>query len=460
MRSMANRIVAILFISALTASPLLANDGDKGKQPEGIKFKFLPLIAASSDDGLGLGIRLFLTNFDAEVAPYKWRAFAQYYKTSLGFEFHELNLDMLRFFGTPFRVKFSGGLERRLNSNWYGIGNTHDIRRIQRVQKGEIPINENLPGVPDLLQVDDNVTVNRNCASNFPNCNLNSNLPRRVLRESQNKYYKYDYIAPFANISTEDFFGKSNFLWFVGFEGRRVRIQSYEGDTEAGNTTPNIKTLLDIQQPLGYNATEDPKFVNGIRLALGYDSRPRIRERNPNSGVYADFHVTSVSKATGAAYDFTRYTATWRQYLEVISGFPELVFAYRLQLQETTGDVPFFEMGRIRSMNEEGIGIGGNRGVRGYPNNQFVDRVFALTNFELRYSIKRWAAIGGIDLVLIGYYDVGRVAPTKKDLSLDGLHKAAGGGIRLVWGKDTVVNITTGRSQYESNFNFSFGHMF
>ena len=138
----------------------------------------------------------------------------------------------------------------------------------------------------------------------------------------------------------------------------------------------------------------------------------------------------------------------------------ELVFAYRILGQKTTGDVPFYELGRIYTSRESAEGLGGNGGLRGYPANQFVYRVMGMANFEMRLTTFSVDALGGIDFIFLGYYDVGRVAPTNREMTLKGLHRAYGGGVRLLWQENVVINISYGRSQFESNFNFGFNHMF
>ncbi len=435
---------------------------------DGLKFTGLPLISFSTDDGFGYGVRAYGTYYEQGFAPFRFQAYAQYYKTTFGYEYHQFSIDVLKFLGTPLRVRMDGGFERTLNAQWYGYGNYHDLQRIKKIKDGEVPINENTPPANrrDLYQYDQNITLNTNALTNPFGSGMNLfNPSQRVLRESQNKYFYYDRVRPFVNLTTEDFIGDTNFKWFGGVRGQRYKIQSYEGDYENGNTVANIKTLIDNERPYGYDATTGRRYVNGIRGALAYDSRPRDRENNPNSGIFTDLHVEGVGKGTGSAYTFTRATFTWRQYIDVAPDFfnsfgKELVVGYRLLGQQTYGDVPFFEAGRIYTMRESAEGLGGNGGVRGYAANQFVDKVMAIGNLEMRLTTFRVSALGGMDFVLLGYHDEGRVGATAKEIDSTGWHKANGGGIRIVWQKNTIINISYGRSKYGSNGNFSFNHLF
>ncbi len=457
------RLVSILIL-ALLINNLYSQENQEDLK--GLKITGLPLISFSTDDGFGYGVRIYGTYYEENYAPFKFQTYGQFYQTTKGFQYHEFSLDSLRFLGSPFRVRMNIGVERYLNAQYYGYSNFQDIPRQKKIKAGELPINENLPSVPTLYQVNDKITLNTNYLQNQNIFDLTIyNKSEKELRESQDKYFNYDSIKPFFTITSEDFIGNTNFKWFAGIRLQRYTIQSYKYDVDKGQTYPNLKTLIDHEQPTGYDATEKPRYVNSIRVAFAYDSRPRIRELNPNDGIFTDIHIESVGKVTGSHYTFNRYTFTFRQYIEILSGLfkprdQELVFAYRIQTQKTDGDVPFFEAGRIYTMRESALGLGGNSGIRGYPANQFVDKVMGVFNTELRLTTFRVSALGGIDFVFLAYYDIGRVAPSYKEFVFKDFHRAAGGGIRLVWQRNTIINISYGRSQYEANGNFSFNHMF
>ncbi len=490
------KIITRILLSALTAAlltsgALYAQEEGGPAKLEGFKITGLPLVSFSSDDGFGYGLRIFGTNYVENIEPFDYQMYAQYYKTTLGYEYHELSLDKLGFLGSPYRVKFNTGFARTLNAQWYGRGNFHDLQKEDKIRKGNLPVGENLPesaNVPirkdqeipkgwEWVRSFDNpyLTLNRKAVDNFQdvldgkqqrhdNKDIVNVKGREYLRQTQNKFYNYDRINPFFTATTEEWVGDSNFKYFVGFRGQRFKIQSYQNDIDSGDRVPNNQTLIDLERPTGYDATEKPRYVNGLRGAIAYDSRPRNREKNPNDGIFTDLHVEGVGSGTGSDYTYTRVTGTFRQYIEVTPSLfnptQELVFAYRIQGQETFGDVPFYEAGRIYTMDESNEGIGANRGVRGYAANQFVDRVMGMVNTELRWTFTKTSFLGGMDFVLLAYYDTGRVAPSWEEMTSDGMHNAVGGGIRMVWQKNTIVNISYGRSKYGANGNFSFNHMF
>ncbi len=131
------RIALLLFAAALIASmftsyaPTFAarmSDEDLAKKREGWYPTGLPLINFSSDTGLGYGIRLYLYNNgskqDAAFAetPYLMQTYIQYFATTGGWQYHELNIDRFKIFGSDFRVKTSFVFEKKLNANYFRQG--------------------------------------------------------------------------------------------------------------------------------------------------------------------------------------------------------------------------------------------------------------------------------------------------------------------------------------------------
>ena len=495
------RNILIALIAFLCAAPIFAEpaktadpvEPSKKEEPkaakQGLKWTGLPLPSYNDDDGFGFGLRAYATYYEEGFAPFRWQVWAQVYKTTKARENHEIKADFLNFLGTPYRVVIRGGFVRFQSAQYYGVGNFQDMERNRAITEGRLPTNENVPTIRS-LNADWNETplssgfdpggeiqLNAKGAQKLHAALASGTTPaldatdfnpgRRVLRERQNKYFKYDRVEPYGQMSTEDWVGKTNFKWWVSVLGRRYRIQSFQGDLDDGEAEANSATLIDIDRPTGYDALERRRYVNLVRGALVYDSRPRIRENDPNEGIFADAHFASSDPAAGSDYKFSKVTLTWRQYIDVTPGFmgsknQELVFAYRLQGQQTFGDAPFFELGRIYTKNEESEGLGGTYGLRGYASNQFVDNVMALANVEMRFTFsKKPTWLGGMNWVLLAYYDAGRVAETRHDMDFsEGIHRAWGAGIRLVWQTNTVVNVSSGRSKYESFTAFSFGHMF
>jgi hypothetical protein len=481
--------LALVFSSAYAQGPdeagETAPDGESAagagsEDPQGLRFTALPLPSYNDDIGFTYGLRVIGTYYEKNYDPFRFQVWGQYLASTKGFEDHAINLDALDFLGTGLRFKVRAGFERTLNAQYYGFSNFQDIQQIQKIQTGEVPVGENIPDTRTILRGDqlaersnyfdpafsDEFNLNENIlTSPFSTSSINPGT--RILRERQNKYFYYDRIRPYLEVSTQDFIGESNFVFFVGLRGQRYKIQSYYEDRDDGEAEANSKTLIDVEQPLGYDAVEtgERRYVNMARVALAYDSRPRVRELNPNEGIFTDIHYEAAGKWSGSHYDFQRLTLTWRQYFDIAPSFfnsfgHEFVFAYRVLGQETFGDVPFYEMGRIYTMNESSEGLGGADGIRGYPSNQFVDKVMTLGNAEVRYTFARVGWLGGIDFQGMYFYDIGRVAPGWQDWQPKGMHKAWGPGISLVWQRNTIVTIFLGRSEFETFTAFKLSHMF
>lgn len=468
------RFLIISLLSGIAFSNLHAQEPEQeeatGEEPAddeyGLKFTAIPLPSYNSDDGFGLGLRVYATNYAPEMAPYDYQIYGQLYRTTKGYEYHVVSLDSLNFMGTPLRVKTKAGFERTLNAQYYGYGNYHDISHQKPVVNGDIPTTENQPKYPDIYRSEE---FSLSTAYLTDPSSADALTPgQRVYRERQNKYYNYDRIRPFWETSTENFIGDTNFKGFAGMKFSSYKIQTYMGDREGGEAEMNSPTLIDIDRPTGYDATEKARFLNVAQAAIAYDSRPRLREKDPNEGIFTDLYVEGAGKGTGSNYSYTKASVTFRHYIELLPSFfngfgKEVVFAYRVMGQETFGDVPFFEAGYLVNMNPSELneGLAANRGLRGYPANQFIDDVMVLGNAELRMKFASISALGGMDFMLVTYYDVGRVGHEKSDITMKGWHKAYGGGLRMVWQRNTIVNISYGRSDTGGvNANFSFEHPF
>lgn len=420
------------------------------KDESGFTLIPLPWLIASSDLGVGPVGLLLLTESRPGTEPFKRQITLVGARTNLGFEVLFLKIDTRRILDTPFRLVLNGGFIRDLETNYFGRGNYQDIRRQQRIRKGEIPVQKNIPSSPDLLQGEE-VSLNADFPQN-PEAGLNPG--RRILRESQNKYFFYVTVLRYLYLNLENRFGDTNFKWNVGAYYNRYQIYSYEGEKENNNTVPNTKTLLDLDRPTGYDAVGDVKYANIVAASLLYDSRPPGREVSPSTGTYTGFNLEGAGRESGSDYSFRRVTIFFTHYFSLFPDFfhrreEELVFALRAQGMETYGNVPFFE--------EKGLG---GKLLRGYPANQFVDRVAVLGGAELRYNFIRSSVFGGTDYMMLLFLDQGRVAPERRQLTLREWHRSAGLGFDMLVKKNTMLEFVIGFSRYEKYFELTTEHTF
>jgi outer membrane protein assembly factor BamA len=181
-----------------------------------------------------------------------------------------------------------------------------------------------------------------------------------------------------------------------------------------------------------------------LRTGIVWDTRNR--EIAPDHGTYGDLLVQRVDESLGATGSYTRVTGALRKYWPLTS---RLVFAQRLLAQQTSGDVPLFDLATIQTSYKQQEGLGGASTVRGLPKNRFIGKGIEVLNTELRwrfydFSIMRKDAY----LTLSGFYDVGRVWTESIQLSelASDLHGGYGAGLRIGLGPSFAVAFDAGRS--------------
>ena len=452
-RSRRTAPIRLLLALILTATaPLVAQN--KTERPAGgtrAKDDFtivpLPWFLASSDLGVGPVLALVLTDEDGIAKPYLYQAFFVAARTNLGFENLAFKIDRLNFTRWGLRLKVTGGYIRNLQDHYFGYGNRHDLNRENGIESGRIPVGPNLPQSPDVIQGEE-VSLNRRYLSD-PQAGLNPG--RRHLRESQNKYFQFDSVQRSGQVSVEKRLGPTPWILKVGAEGGAYRILSYKGDRENNNTVTNIPTLLDLERPLGYDATEKMRYINVGELALHYDTRPSEREMHPDRGVFAGVKVGGGGHGVGSDYTFARagafahyYTSPFREFLGRHG--KELNLAFRGLASQNFGGVPFFFAQSL-----------GSRSLRGYPDRQFIDRVMLMSGAEARFTFAR---IAGADFILFAFAEQGRVGAGWREIDGSGWHRATGGGLDVFIGGNTLIEIVSGSSKYKEYYEVSIGHTF
>ena len=187
-----------------------------------------------------------------------------------------------------------------------------------------------------------------------------------------------------------------------------------------------------------------PEQSNYLRAGLVWDTRDR--EIGPHRGTWAEALVQRSVKALGASQDFTRWTATVRQYVPVSR---RVTFAQRLLAQGIEGDASFHELATIQSSYKQQEGLGGAGSVRGLPKSRYVGKGMLLSNSELRWRAAEFTLRGRpSSLSLSAFVDAGRVWSDRFELStaLRDLHAGYGGGVRLGFGPSFIVSADVGHS--------------
>ena len=57
-----------------------------------------------------------------KYTPYRHRLYAQFFQTTNGFQFHELNYDAPYFLNTKFRLRSALSFEKNIAANYFGVG--------------------------------------------------------------------------------------------------------------------------------------------------------------------------------------------------------------------------------------------------------------------------------------------------------------------------------------------------
>jgi hypothetical protein len=234
---------------------------------------------------------------------------------------------------------------------------------------------------------------------------------------------------------------------------------------EADDTKlPDVPTLYDIYVEWNIIAEheKDGGFTNHVKAAVLYDTRDR--EANPSRGMWAEAVLVYAPQFFfNTTANYWKLSATFRHYLTL---FPDkLTFAYRLMYQGTIGGhTPFymqpFMINAYTSVTKLD-GLGGAKSIRGVMRNRVVGDGFALGNAELRWKVFRTViAKQNFYMALNGFYDAGMVVQqikVPKSLVLsepdyfnakyfynDGLHSAAGLGLRAVLNENFILAIDYG----------------
>ncbi len=411
---------------------------------DGFAVTGLPLVGYTSDWGVTYGARIIGTYYDKNMLGYNYQFWLQFFTSTQEYSDHAFNFVYNAPSATSYKLR--AGVRRNNNANYFGYGNFQDIPRVKQIKS-------NRPIQP----------IGANILQSFQD-QASNNAVDDALIDSQNRFFNYRYSTPYLDFSVEDWFNGSNFKWFVGILLNSYTIQSYNKHQDIGTILPKIPTLIDLENPVGYDAVIDnkPKSVNYLRLAFSYDSRPRGRESNPDKGIFTDVHIENSSNLLGSNYNFSKITYTYRQYYSFQPEFwnpkkMEWIFAYRVLLNSTFGGTPpFFEAGYIRTISEFSQGLGGVGGLRGFADNQFIDNFMALLNLELRWTFYKSMFLGGVDWQWVVFYDVGRVAPNIQKFAFNAFHKDLGLGLNFIWDQNAVIRFLGGFSEFDRYIALTF----
>lgn len=173
---------------------------------------------------------------------------------------------------------------------------------------------------------------------------------------------------------------------------------------------PTTQAIHTTQSAPGLGA--NPSFVHSTASA-GFDWRPSPGYAR-RGGLY-EVTLDDYHSVRGGAYGFQKLTGEVIQHLPLLRETWVLAARGRVETTLRDGDVvPYFLLPKLGSGNT----------LRAYAADRFRDRHSMLMNAEFR-----WLPSIGLDMAF--FYDMGKVAPYRHDLSFKGLKSDVGVGARF-----------------------------
>ncbi|MCU0845117.1 MAG: DUF5982 domain-containing protein [Spirochaetes bacterium] len=430
-------VVCLALFMALAFLPLGAqaaklSEDTLAKKKEGWYPTGLPLVNFSSDDGFGYGVRGYVyyngskddPYFDS--TPYFMQLYAQFFATTGGVYYHELNLDMPYFMGTKFRILSAAVLNKDKNANFFGLGADNAKRNFY-----------------------DNTDKEYSKYSDFQEDFLD--LP------GNEKWHKYSISKPkfyfylFRDIT-------EGLKLMLGAEFKKIEISPWD-NKEFDNHVQNETLLTKWNNEKGVPGF-DGGWTNFGRIGIGYDTRDF--EPDPKKGYYAEYCFEVATEVLGSEYDFTKHNV---QLMYFLTPFNPLTFGLRAGYTTSANEIPFYEMDYFGFALNRRQGLGGNRTLLGYKKSRFVGKTMTVANADARFQF--WEIAGGgqrFVFKLIGFFDTGNVydeAANPFDSPRWGdYHHSYGGGLAIAWNLSTIVHFLYGMSEEDSAISIDFNYKF
>jgi hypothetical protein len=437
-------VLAVLALAAPARADKLTPD-DLARKNEGGYFTGLPLVAYSSDFGLGLGARAYYywdgDKDDPRFAntPYLYRVFLQGFASTGGVQFHWLDFDAPNIFESPYRIRSQLIYQRNINSNYFGLGNA-----------SLSPLA--FPGSPKTYSKFDGYTADQ----------------QKIQPDgtTYGKYDQYDLLRPYWIASIERLFDHDRVRVLGGFGLTYARIRDYTGrtvdavdasgaDTSAPEAPTRLATDCAAKRIVGCGGGRD----DFLRLGISYDTRDF--EPDPNSGVYLDAALDLGTVALASQYDYARFLVAARGYWSPFPDAADLVFAGRATFETQSSGTPFFSMDTFPYTEDPRSGLGGHRTLRGYRQDRFVGPVMTLLNGEVRWT---WGHITVLHqklaFIIVPFVDTGRPYDKLADLTVSAWRLSYGGAFRVSWNLATIITVDYGRSSEDTGFYVNFNHIF
>lgn len=419
------------------------NDKDFEKKKTGGFFTGLPLGNYDPNKGIGYGVRVFYFDNGAKESPlfrrtpYRHKLYAQFFQTTNGFQFHEVNWDSPYIGNSLFRIRGALLYEKNTWANYYGTG-SRSLNALGTDFSTGTTYSKYSEFNDELRKVD-TTTGTTNAAFN-----------------------RYSYERPAIVATLErDFFG-GIVRPQIGLQVSKYNLRDLQGTKvqATGGEGVSNATLLTLLNQQGLVTGYGGGFHNTVRAGLAIDTRDF--EPDPNKGQLFEIIAEASSPALGSAYNFARYTVSEKFFFSPFEKFIDLVFATRVAYSQTAGNVPFYVMNQIGSTeNTSSAALGGLRSIRGYKDDRFVATNMALANFEIRWTMFDFTVLGQrFAPILVPFFDIGSPFDSPKEFSRSVWRYSYGAGVRIAWNQATIIMFDYAMSKEDSNMFINFNHIF
>lgn len=432
------------------------SEKDINTKQEGLYFTGLPLINSDPDTGIGYGIRVYMNNNGPKKSPYfyytpyRFQSYAQFFQTTGGWSYHEINFDAPYFLNTKIRVRSSLVLERDISKNFFGIKSEQYSKLVDRYGKS-------------YSNIDDYLKERRQIYTD----------PDDGLQYTDARYHKYDIQQPAWELTGEYDLAGGLVRLMAGFKLRYVKIRDYsyrdqdykdnnikglEGDSEVNAT--NGQTLLNelylAGEIEGYNGGWD----NFYKFGIAFDTRDF--EPDPKNGIFTDLTFEATGDYNGSEYSYVRSTLAPRFYYSPIPSYQNLTIAGRWVYSTLSGSsIPFYTYNNISFTDSDKSGLGGYRTLRGYVDSRFTGKVITVATLELRerfYLLSIWGQT--FEFILAPFIDYGKAFDSVEDSNFNNWKAGYGAGLRIAWNQATIIMIDYGISEEGSGLYINFKHIF
>lgn len=201
------------------------------------------------------------------------------------------------------------------------------------------------------------------------------------------------------------------------------------------NSPPAVQEGKPIPAGLDVGRASYVSIFGNVR----YDSRDSFI--HPSEGIVLQAEAEYAPKAGAGTVSFTR-VAGWFQYYAVLFQ-PKTIFAFRFGGQNLFGaDLP----------SQVLLPLGGNKSLRGSPQDRYLDKSHLLLNAEVRFPLI--GRLGGV----VGL-DCGKVWPSLGRIDFRGWAANPTFGLRYYM-KTFVVRMDVGLGADATGLYFNFGHIF